>query len=747
VRRLAPGAGLVAITLALTYPLASRIGSTIPHDAGDPILNTWLLWWSTQAWPLTPEWWNAPMFHPMRDAMALSELLIGLLPITAPTQWLTGSPLVAYNVAFLLSFPLCGLATYALAFELTGRRDAAWIAALAFAFGPYRMNQLSHVQVLSYYWAPLAILALHRYVRTGRPTWLAVFAGAWLMQTLVNGYALFHVSVLIALWLAWWARTRRVAFAIIAAWAIGAALLVPILLKYRSVHERLNLARDINEVKRFSADISSFFSAPSELALWGSRLGASHVETALFPGLTVAVVGAAAWVLTRRMGPADRRRWPAWRKLSALAALIAAVVACSALVVGPWAIGRLLTVTDVHKPLSLALIALIATAAGSCRWKRAWRERSPLAFYGAAMAAMYVLSFGPSPTFFGRAVFYEAPYAWLMRVPGFDALRVPARFAMLALLCQSICLALVFARWAPRSMRLRAAVAVALSVGILADGWVRLTLEAAPRAGPTGWSGVTAVLEAPPGGPGVDFPALYRAMHDGRRLVNGWSGYYPPHYAPLLYSFGRDPAQAADAIAALASAGSIGVAMDRRNLGNRDLEQAVAALPSAKAMATDGEWATFTVHPAGGGVPASSGALVRVVRVDVNRKPEDADRLVDGRLETAWGPGTAQDGAEEVVVDIGEGRHVGAVVLAMGSYAFGFPRELAIDVSNDGSQWRTAWRGQTAVPVLRAALAEPERVPLTLTFAPTPTRFVRLRQLGADSGVPWWIAELELRER
>ena len=77
------------------------------------------------------------------------------------------NPLLAYNVAVLLSFPLCGIAAYALAFELTGRHDAAWLAGLAFAFSPYRANEFGHLQMLSYFWAPVALLALHRYYAAG----------------------------------------------------------------------------------------------------------------------------------------------------------------------------------------------------------------------------------------------------------------------------------------------------------------------------------------------------------------------------------------------------------------------------------------------------------------------------------------------------------------------------------------------------------------------------------------------------
>ena len=138
--------------MALTFPVIAHPASVVAHDGGDPILNTWILWWSTQATPFTARWWSAPIFFPMANALALSEILVGLLPISAPVQWLTHSPLAAYNVTVLVSFPFCALATYALALELTGRRDAAFVAGLAFACAPYRMAQLSHVQMLSYYW-------------------------------------------------------------------------------------------------------------------------------------------------------------------------------------------------------------------------------------------------------------------------------------------------------------------------------------------------------------------------------------------------------------------------------------------------------------------------------------------------------------------------------------------------------------------------------------------------------------------
>src|SRR5256885_9455637 len=136
------------LTIAVTWPLAARLATVVPHDLGDPLLNTWILWWNAHAVPLTPRWWNAPMFWPAEGALALSEHLLGLSLITTPLQWIGASPLFAYNLVFLLSFPLSALAAHGLAYELTSRHRPPLIAGLEFGFNPYQSARIPHVQVL-----------------------------------------------------------------------------------------------------------------------------------------------------------------------------------------------------------------------------------------------------------------------------------------------------------------------------------------------------------------------------------------------------------------------------------------------------------------------------------------------------------------------------------------------------------------------------------------------------------------------
>src|SRR5213078_1679046 len=48
-----------ALAALVTWPLVLRLTSVVPHDLGDPLLSTWILWWNAHAVPLTAHWWNA----------------------------------------------------------------------------------------------------------------------------------------------------------------------------------------------------------------------------------------------------------------------------------------------------------------------------------------------------------------------------------------------------------------------------------------------------------------------------------------------------------------------------------------------------------------------------------------------------------------------------------------------------------------------------------------------------------------
>jgi hypothetical protein len=300
-------AAYTILAVAATWPLAARLSSVLPHDPYDPALVTWVLWWDAHTLPLTAQWWNAPMFWPMHGALALSEHLLGISVVTTPLQWLGVPAAAAYNLAFLASFPLAALAFHALLFALVGRHDAAAVGALAFAFGPYRMAQVAHLQMLWTFALPIALLALDRHRETRQARWLVLFATAWCVQALSNGYLLVFFPVLLAVWIAWYVRDARHLAAIGAAWLLGTLPLLPILLRYQQWQDALALARRYEEIEAFSADVLSIVSTSETVRLWRGLSRFAHVEDQFFPGAVVLLLVAAGIVAAARRAPRSRQ--------------------------------------------------------------------------------------------------------------------------------------------------------------------------------------------------------------------------------------------------------------------------------------------------------------------------------------------------------------------------------------------------------------------------------------------------------
>ena len=741
-------ASYLLLTAAMAFPLLRDASGLLPGDRADPVLNAWLLWWGTQAAPLTGPWWNAPAFHPYPGALAYSEHLLGLLPIAAPLQWLTGSPVLTYNVTFLLTFPLSGAAGYVLGRELTGRRDAAWIAGLAFAFAPYRMSHVPHVQVLASFWMPLALAALHRYVRDRRPRWLAAFAGATLMQGLTNGYYLAYFPVLVGLWAVWFSRGaggwRQIA-RIGAAGIVATLPLVPVLATYRQLHAEQGLRRSLSEIVSYSADLTSLAGIAPQLAFWGPLHWSPGPEQELFPGAAIVVL--IAVTLWRAGGRRPRATESCYLRAARIACTGLAVFGAGLLAVrllaGPWAVellGLRISVTSVDKiGAHVALVGAVALLLGrTCM--AAWQRRSPFAFYLLAAAALSLCAMGPRPEIGGTPVMAYSPYLGLLQIPGFEALRVPARFWMLVLVCLSALAALSYARLAPSDGRRRGIVLAALATGLLLDGWGRLPVVPSPSPSP--------LLEARAVGPVADLPlgwrdddaaAMLRGAAHRHPVANGYSGHAPPYYGALAHGL---RAGRGDVLGWLAEVGVRHVRVDRTRPGARRLEAAAAAVPGLRLDAHTASEALYTfVRTPAAPPPPALGERLPVVGATASENEMLVDYAIDGVHGPRWTTGP-QAPEQWLRLELGTARPVGGVVL-WGSLGMEFPRRLRVETSRNARTWETVWEGPTELPVLRGALRD-ARAPLTITFAAAPARYVRLRQTGRDPSFAWSVTEVDV---
>jgi hypothetical protein len=145
-----------ALTLAKTYPLIRHLGTHLPGDLGDPLLVTWILAWNAHVLTTDPlNLFNANIFCPLQNTLALSEHMIAVAPIFAPAYLMTGNPIFAYNMVFLLAFIFCGLSMFLVVHYGTENFWAAVLSGCLFAFAPFRFAETSHPQLANFYWAPL----------------------------------------------------------------------------------------------------------------------------------------------------------------------------------------------------------------------------------------------------------------------------------------------------------------------------------------------------------------------------------------------------------------------------------------------------------------------------------------------------------------------------------------------------------------------------------------------------------------
>src|SRR5690348_16181625 len=90
----AAAAGYLALTIVLTWPVATGLTKDVPADFGDPLLNMWILAWSARH----PGNFNAPIFHPAPLALAYSEHLTPQALAVWPVLAATGNIVLAYNL-------------------------------------------------------------------------------------------------------------------------------------------------------------------------------------------------------------------------------------------------------------------------------------------------------------------------------------------------------------------------------------------------------------------------------------------------------------------------------------------------------------------------------------------------------------------------------------------------------------------------------------------------------------------------
>jgi hypothetical protein len=299
----------VALTSALTYPLAFQIDRVGRLNTDDGRWSIWVVSWVAHALTTDPAGvYQANIFYPQRNALAFSEANLVEGAIGAPIWALTHNPYTTHNFVALFSFVLSAVGAYYLVRYLTGHRGAAAVAAVLYAFCPFAFARTAHIQLMFTGGIPWCLLAFHRLVdRVSVPRAVALGVALWL-QALACAYYGIFAGLMVGLGTLvvagtrglWRSREYWMAIGLAAFAAIG--LTVPFFLPYLDVQRDTGFARTLDDARMYSADVGAWLASSA----WAHRWWLSWIEPfneVLFPGIVSLVLGAAGFVIALRSHP------------------------------------------------------------------------------------------------------------------------------------------------------------------------------------------------------------------------------------------------------------------------------------------------------------------------------------------------------------------------------------------------------------------------------------------------------------
>lgn len=315
--------GLVGLVATLQVPIASGL-TRIHEDEGDARHLNYVLehvhrWATGDA--AHRELWSPPVFYPVKNTGAYSELLLGVAPLYVPFRLAGAAPDVALQLFVAAALALNYLAGWALFRRGFGAGAlGASAGAYLFAFGALRAQRLGHQHLLPHFFTAIAVLALVEAIRRPcdgdpdrRKTWLGVFFAALVAQVYAGIYLAFFLGLALAVSLAvalafrstrtpFLAFLRERASLLLCGTALSALALVPLAIPYSRAAREVGF-RGYEMVAPFLPPLKAWLNPGPFRTLYGSWLGAWDVvrdlpfagEKAFFPGVLTSLL--VAWGL------------------------------------------------------------------------------------------------------------------------------------------------------------------------------------------------------------------------------------------------------------------------------------------------------------------------------------------------------------------------------------------------------------------------------------------------------------------
>lgn len=482
--------GSVVLTIALLFPYSSRPADSLPNSV-DPVFYAWNLMHNVQS--VThgfKDLLDTNIFYPEGNTLALSDTLYAQSVITSPIILLTKNPVLAENLYVLATFPLAVLTMFLLCYYLTGSGLSSVLAGIFFAFSYPRLAQVGHMPALSSQWLPLVFLYLIRWLRDKKFRhlfWVFFWFLLSITSTMYFGVFLIPLSLVI------------IAFE----W-IGT-----------SKKDTWHLIR--------------------------------HFLILFVPAAVILVIALFPYIRLRAEYPGIRRSLQDASRLSALPVDYLSVLPTS------W-LGDIGLTVNTNERALYPTVTLVALGLLSCLLVQKAKRKMQMAFFSLAVAAL-VLSFGP---YYGSI---KLPYYFLYKVyPLLESIRVPARFSIFFILGLAVSASFGLQRLIERKggSTIAALVALLFLIEVWQQGVIGVPVPVWANAPPI----YRYIASAPDNPIVVELPlhpewkslrmedqltlpyayanendvyaleayrTYFSAFH-GKRMLNGYSGYFPNIY-------------------------------------------------------------------------------------------------------------------------------------------------------------------------------------------------------------------------
>jgi hypothetical protein len=287
-------AGFLAITIVMTWPLA-RVWDPVLPDLPDSNFNVWRLSWTAHQLRSDPSHlFDANIFFPEANTLALSDAMVFVGVVAAPLIWAGIHPFTVHNLMVIAAFWMAAVGGYWLCLRLTNASWPAIAGGIVFGFTPYRFGHIAHLELLWTLFIPLGLLALMRLIETPTVRTGLQLAVYYVLQTMCSiYYGVYFAIYLAAAAVVMLIGRRDVMLRVVKAAAVAALAAIVCLLPYAARYREasgITPPRPIHEIRRFSATLSDYLRVSINNKVVTSGDSEGHEEKALYPGFAAAVL-------------------------------------------------------------------------------------------------------------------------------------------------------------------------------------------------------------------------------------------------------------------------------------------------------------------------------------------------------------------------------------------------------------------------------------------------------------------------